>query len=207
MKKIVITSFLAILVSLSFYFIAIWEPESYTENNVGKDLVLDDNKNDKKETTDKASNEENIKDENKEENKEKNSDSSQSSKLENESINETLNEEDKNKELEKTETSNINNKEDKEEAIQSNASIFTVKKEDIIEKLSFKDKTKLLSVANKMSAVDVERIKESLGNKNEKEGIGEAFNVIKRRLTEEDYKQIKEILSPYINIKLLESMY
>ena len=93
------------------------------------------------------------------------------------------------------------------EAIQSNASLFTVKKEEILDKLSFKDKTKLLSVANKMSAVDVERIRESLEKNNEKEGAAEVFKVIKRRLTDEDYKQIKEILSPYINIKLLESMY
>ncbi|KJU73232.1 hypothetical protein UC77_00370 [Clostridium baratii] len=114
-----------------------------------------------------------------------------------------LNEEDKNTELEKKDTNNINNK----EAIQSNASLFTVKKEEILDKLSFKDKTKLLSVANKMSAVDVERIRESLEKNNEKEGAAEVFKVIKRRLTDEDYKQVKEILSPYINIKLLESMY
>ena len=72
----------------------------------------------------------------------------------------------KNTELEKKDTNNINNK----EAIQSNASLFTVKKEEILDKLSFKDKTKLLSVANKMSAVDVERIRESLEKNNEKDG-------------------------------------
>lgn len=204
MKKIVITSFLAILLSLSFYFIAIWEPDSYIGNNADKNLVLDENKNDKKETNNK----ENAKDDhinnkdNKEE-KENNSDSSQSLNSEDENSNKILNKEDKNTELEKKDTNNINNK----EAIQSNASLFTVKKEEILDKLSFKDKTKLLSVANKMSAVDVERIRESLEKNNEKEGAVEVFKVIRRRLTDEDYKQIKEILSPYINIKLLESMY
>lgn len=204
MKKIVITSFLAILLSLSFYFIAIWEPDSYIGNNADKNLVLDENKNDKKETNNK----ENAKDDhinnkdNKEE-KENNSDSSQSLNSEDENSNKILNKEDKNTELEKKDTNNINNK----EAIQSNASLFTVKKEEILDKLSFKDKTKLLSVANKMSAVDVERIRESLEKNNEKEGAAEVFKVIRRRLTDEDYKQIKEILSPYINIKLLESMY
>ncbi|MDY3207490.1 hypothetical protein [Clostridium baratii] len=198
MKKIVITSFLAILLSLSFYFIVIWEPDSYAENNVDKNLVLDENENDKKETADEVSKKENVK-----EDKENNSNSSQSLNSEDESSNKILNEEDKNTELEKKDTNNINNK----EAIQSNASLFTVKKEEILDKLSFKDKTKLLSVANKMSAVDVERIRESLEKNNEKEGAAEVFKVIKRRLTDEDYKQVKEILSPYINIKLLESMY
>ncbi|WWU65357.1 hypothetical protein QJR26_03075 [Clostridium baratii] len=198
MKKIVITSFLAILLSLSFYFIVIWEPDSYAENNVDKNLVLDENENDKKETADEVSKKENVK-----EDKENNSNSSQSLNSEDEGSNKILNEEDKNTELEKKDTNNINNK----EAIQSNASLFTVKKEEILDKLSFKDKTKLLSVANKMSAVDVERIRESLEKNNEKEGAAEVFKVIKRRLTDEDYKQVKEILSPYINIKLLESMY
>lgn len=202
MKKIVITSFLAILLSLSFYFIVIWEPDSYAENNVDKNLVLDENENDKKETADKVSKKENVKEDNKED-KENNSNSLQSLNSEDESSNKILNEEDKNTELEKKDTNNINNK----EAIQSNASLFTVKKEEILDKLSFKDKTKLLSVANKMSAVDVERIRESLEKNNEKEGAAEVFKVIKRRLTDEDYKQVKEILSPYINIKLLESMY
>ncbi|BFK80338.1 hypothetical protein I3900191A7_04830 [Clostridium baratii] len=202
MKKIVITSFLAILLSLSFYFIVIWEPDSYAENNVDKNLVLDENENDKKETADEVSKKENVKEDNKED-KENNSNSSQSLNSEDESSNKILNEEDKNTELEKKDTNNINNK----EAIQSNASLFTVKKEEILDKLSFKDKTKLLSVANKMSAVDVERIRESLEKNNEKEGAAEVFKVIKRRLTDEDYKQVKEILSPYINMKLLESMY
>ncbi|AQM61072.1 hypothetical protein [Clostridium baratii] len=202
MKKIVITSFLAILLSLSFYFIVIWEPDSYAENNVDKNLVLDENENDKKETADEVSKKENVKEDNKGD-KENNSNSSQSLNSEDESSNKILNEEDKNTELEKKDTNNINNK----EAIQSNASLFTVKKEEILDKLSFKDKTKLLSVANKMSAVDVERIRESLEKNNEKEGAAEVFKVIKRRLTDEDYKQVKEILSPYINIKLLESMY
>lgn len=202
MKKIVITSFLAILLSLSFYFIVIWEPDSYAENNVDKNLVLDENENDKKETADEVSKKENVKEDNKED-KENNSNLSQSLNSEDESSNKILNEEDKNTELKKKDTNNINNK----EAIQSNASLFTVKKEEILDKLSFKDKTKLLSVANKMSAVDVERIRESLEKNNEKEGAAEVFKVIKRRLTDEDYKQVKEILSPYINIKLLESMY
>lgn len=204
MKKIVITSFLAILVSLSFYFIAIWEPDSYTENNADKNIVLDKNKNDKKETTDKVNNKENIKEDNIED-KENNSDSSKSLNSEDKSSNNILNEEEKNTGMQENDTKD-NNKESND-AVQSNASVFTVKKEEIIDKLSFKDKTKLLSVANKMSAVDVERIRESLEKNDEKEGAAEVFKVIKRRLTDEDYKQIKEILSPYINIKLLESMY
>ncbi|MDU1052466.1 hypothetical protein [Clostridium baratii] len=204
MKKIVITSFLAILVSLSFYFIAIWEPDSYTENNADKNIVLDENKNDKKETTDKVNNKENIKEDNIED-KENNSDSSKSLNSEDKSSNNILNEEEKNTGMQENDTKD-NNKESND-AVQSNASVFTVKKEEIIDKLSFKDKTKLLSVANKMSAVDVERIRESLEKNDEKEGAAEVFKVIKRRLTDEDYKQIKEILSPYINIKLLESMY
>lgn len=204
MKKIVITSFLAILLSLSFYFIAIWEPDSYIGENVGKNLVLDENKNDKKETTDEVNNKENIKEDNIED-KKNNSDSSQSLNLEDKSSNNILNEEEKNTGMQENDTKD-NNKEGND-AVQSNASVFTVKKEEIIDKLSFKDKTKLLSVANKMSAVDVERIRESLEKSDEKEGAAEVFKVIKRRLTDEDYKQIKEILSPYINIKLLESMY
>lgn len=200
MKKIVITSCLAILLSLSFYFIVIWEPDSYVGNNADKNIVLDENKNNKKETTDKVNDKENIKED--KEDKENNYDSSQSLNSEDESSNKILNEEEKNIESQKKDTSN---KEDNK-AVQSNAALFIVKKEEILDRLSFKDKTKLLSVANKMSAVDVERIKESLEKKNGKEGVAEAFNIIKRRLTDEDYKEIKEILSPYINIKLLEGM-
>ncbi|MGL4570318.1 MAG: hypothetical protein ACRCVJ_04570 [Clostridium sp.] len=202
MKKIFITSFLAITMSTAFYFIVFWEPDSYNPNASEKDVVLNEEKNKKEEN--KVENNSNTNTDNK----------TDLNKKSNENKNEVKennidNKEDNSKTEEKpkveTETKE-ENKDEQKEVVSNNITIFNVKKEEIIDRLTFKEKTKLLSVANKMSAVDVERIKESLMNKGEKEGSVEALKVIKRRLTTEDYKDVKDILSPYINIDLLESI-
>ncbi|MEG1003585.1 MAG: hypothetical protein RSD13_02615 [Clostridium sp.] len=202
MKKLFITSFLAITMSTAFYFIVFWEPESYNSNTSEKSIVLNEEKNKKEEN--KVENNSNNNTDNKTDLNKK-SNESKSEVKENNIDNKEHNSKAEEKPKVETETEE-ENKDEQKEVVSNNVTIFNVKKEEIIDRLTFKEKTKLLSVANKMSAVDVERIKESLINKGEKEGSVEALKVIKRRLTTEDYKDVKAILSPYINIDFLESI-
>ena len=45
-----------------------------------------------------------------------------------------------------------------------------------------------------------------LSKKGEKEGAKEIVRILKLRLVEKDYNDIKSILSPYINIEFLEEL-
>lgn len=201
MKKLVITILLAMATSLTIYFISFWTPsnniidiEKSRVNNVGEgsnEKNIEDNK--KNDVVSK----DNIKDKG---DKSKLSDESIKNKKEN-LLNEKDNKLNYNEEIKKD--INHNNEGKSSEA---SVKIFNVNKNEIFESLSLKDKTKLLSVAKKISTVDGEKIKNSIKNEDEFRGVSEAFKIIKLRLTKKDYNEVKEILSPYINIELLEQL-
>lgn len=209
MKKILITSILAITTSLTVYFVGFWQPKE--KNNNG--LVLENSKIIEDNNTERDINKEdnvgkNIdinNDDNKEEKNKKeyidDKSLNDNTKTNKNYLNNSNNEENK---TDKNSNSTSTNK--KEEAQATNAKIFNINKEDIIGKLSLAEKTKLLTVVNKISTVDVEKIKDSLKKNGEKEGITEVVRVLKRRLKSDDYNEIKNILSPYINIDFLESL-
>lgn len=214
MKKILITSILAIATSLTLYFVAFWQPKEDINNN----LVLENSKKIEDNNTQKDINE----DTNKESsidinnNKDKNNKYNNEEKNEKDNINDNSSNNKENKDYlnspnnegnKENKNSNINSSTNKKEETQAtNAKIFNVNKEEILGNLSLVEKTKLLTIANKISTVDVERMKNSLKKNGEKEGITEVVRVLKLRLKSDDYNEIKNILSPYINIEFLESL-
>lgn len=83
--------------------------------------------------------------------------------------------------------------------------VFKVSKENIPKQLTFTEKTKLLSILRKLSSIDYAKINESLNKSNELEGAKEALNLLKLRLNDREYKEIKDILSRFVdNIENLE---
>lgn len=86
------------------------------------------------------------------------------------------------------------------------ALVFKVSKDNIPKQLTFIEKTKLLSILRKLSSIDYAKINESLSKSNELEAAKEALNLLKLRLNSRDYKEIKDILSRFIdNIDILEN--
>ncbi len=209
MKKILITSILAITTSLTVYFVGFWQPKEKINNG----LVLENSKIIEDNNTEKDINKEdnagkNIdinNDDNKEE-KDKKEDINDKSLNDNTKTSKNYLNNSYNEENKKDKNSNSTSTNKKEETQATNAKIFNINKEDIMGKLSLAEKTKLLTVVNKISTVDVEKIKDSLKKNGEKEGITEVVRVLKRRLKSDDYNEIKNILSPYINIDFLESL-
>ncbi len=204
MKKLVITILLAIITSLTIYFVAFWNPSN---SNIAKENIKVKNVQEEKyknieNDKNNISNKNNNIDEKIEESKK-----GKDSEVIEENTDDSIDTKDNYNNVDFNENVKNNNKNnDKENSMQANAKIFNINKNEIFESLSLKDKTKLFSVAKKISTVDGEKIKKSIENENEIEGISEAFRIIKLRLTENDYKQVKEILSPYINIELLEEL-
>lgn len=91
-----------------------------------------------------------------------------------------------------------------EEDMVVQASILKVEEEEIKKCISRENKERVKSIIKKLSAVDVINIKDSFNNENNQVGFKEAFNLIKIRVSEKDYEEIKEILSEYIDFDLLE---
>lgn len=194
MKKVLLTVVLSLITSLTIYFVGFWEPNEDTNKNIvqQKDNITKESKN--SENVDKKQKEIN------------NTYKSEDNKL---------SEKETQKEKENYESDNIKNnnetleneisKEEKE-SVETNVQIFNINKEDILSSLNLQEKTKLLNIAKKLSVVDGEKIKNSMQEKSELEGIKEVFEIIKLRLTDEDYNEVKKVLSPYINIEFLEEL-
>lgn len=208
MRKIILVSLAAIMTAITIYFVFLWTPESVS-NDVLVENKLEDKVTNKKEDISKD------KYVNKEDKKEKVNNSKDEGNKDLNDLEENIDDIKGNTEIKKDtslDEKKDKNKEEKEkkEEIESNAAvaskIFTVNKEEIVGMLSIKDKYQLVSLVNKLSTVDIEKILTSIKNKGEKEGCIEVFKLLKLRLTEEDYKKVKEILSPYINIDFVESL-
>lgn len=198
MKKLFLTILLAIMTSLTIYFVVFWQPKEY----VNEPLEVKET-----EISDILKHEDNSKEKNKSDVKES---------LKKDDINNNYSENIKdNTYINKGHIHSVDNIEDKDlnsnstneklEQENLNQKIFNIEKEQIIDKLSLKEKVKLLSIAKKISVVDAEKIKNNL-NKNGEEWVLEVARVLKYRLQAEDYDIVKEILSPYINIKFIESI-
>lgn len=84
--------------------------------------------------------------------------------------------------------------------------VFKVSKDNIPNQLTLFEKAKILSILRKLSSIDYAKINESLNKSNELEGAKEALKLLKLRLNSKDYKEIKGILSRFIeNIDILEN--
>lgn len=82
--------------------------------------------------------------------------------------------------------------------------VFKVDKNTIINKLSVAEKMKLMNLSKKLSVIDYGRIKEYLESSEEYESAVAIFKILKSRLTSAEYKEIKDILIPYIDVEKIE---
>lgn len=197
MKKILMVVLLSVITSITIYFVAFWSPNENINNNLVSDDESKINNNFESKVQDKNFINKDMKNINDKDDRKEVENKKDSNKKYDEKDNEIENKE-KNK--------NYNINEEKDKVVNSNVQIFNVKKEEIIGNLSIREKSKIISIINKLSSVDTEKIKEILYNKGENEGAKEVIKILKLRLLEEDYNNIKVILSPYINIELLEEL-
>lgn len=84
------------------------------------------------------------------------------------------------------------------------AAVFKINKETIPGKISLKDKSKLLKIAGKLSMIDYGNIVEIMNGYDEMGGATEIFNILKTRLKDEDYQEVKDILYPYVYVENIE---
>lgn len=90
------------------------------------------------------------------------------------------------------------------EVISYSKSIYKINKKDVINKLQDSDKKQLETIIYKLSAFDIAKINNYIEDSYEDRGIINTFKTLKKRLSEEDYKRIKEICSVFLDIDELE---
>ena len=82
--------------------------------------------------------------------------------------------------------------------------VFKVDKYSIPKKINKADKFKLMSIAKNLSLTDYGVLLEHIKRNDELDAAIDIFKILKDKLEEEEYKEMKDILSPYINIELIE---
>lgn len=92
----------------------------------------------------------------------------------------------------------------KEKPIKKEEKVFKVDKYSIPNKISRRDKIKLISMSKELSVSDYGLLLEHIKRTDELEAAVDIFKILKNKLSYKDYKLIKEIFNPYINIELIE---
>ena len=82
--------------------------------------------------------------------------------------------------------------------------VFKVDKYSIPKKINKADKFKLISIAKNLSLTDYGVLLEHIKRNDELDAAIDIFKILKDKLEEKEYKEMKDILSPYINIELIE---
>lgn len=82
--------------------------------------------------------------------------------------------------------------------------VFKVDKYSIPKKINKADKFKLISIAKNLSLTDYGDLLEHIKRNDELDAAIDIFKILKDKLEEKEYKEMKDILSPYINIELIE---
>lgn len=86
------------------------------------------------------------------------------------------------------------------EATSYSKTLYKIDKEKAFKQLSSDDRRDFEKILKKLSAFDMGRIREYYDDSNEEEGIISAFKLLKKRLSNEDYKRIEEISSSSIEM-------
>ena len=136
---------------------------------------------------------------NKKEDNVKNNDNKKIGKQEN-----SKNNQDTEKQNVKKQDDDIAETEASEKQKEKNVPVFKVDKNTIASRVSFEDKAKLLIYSRKLSTADEAQIKELMKSSDELNSSIKIFKILKLRLGTEDYNSVKNILSPYIDINLIE---
>lgn len=91
-----------------------------------------------------------------------------------------------------------------EKSSKESKEVFKVDKYSIPKKINKADKFKLMSIAKNLSLTDYEVLLEHIKRNDELDAAIDIFKILKDKLEEKEYKEMKDILSPYINIELIE---
>ena len=91
-----------------------------------------------------------------------------------------------------------------EKSSKESKEVFKVDKYSIPKKINKADKFKLMSIAKNLSLTDYGVLLEHIKRNDELDAAIDIFKILKDRLEEKEYKEMKDILSPYINIELIE---
>lgn len=82
--------------------------------------------------------------------------------------------------------------------------VFKVKKDDILNKMSFFDKQKLFFIGQKLSTGDLNKVENYLMNDNGGNGVIDALKLLKEKLCDKDYSKVKNIVQKFINMDVVE---
>lgn len=91
-----------------------------------------------------------------------------------------------------------------EKSSKESKEVFKVDKYSIPKKINKSDKFKLMSIAKNLSLTDYGVLLEHIKRNDELDAAIDIFKILKDKLEEKEYKEMKDILSPYINIELIE---
>ncbi len=91
-----------------------------------------------------------------------------------------------------------------EKSSKESKEVFKVDKYSIPKKINKADKFKLMSIAKNLSLTDYGVLLEHIKRYDESDAAIDIFKILKDKLEEKEYKEMKDILSPYINIELIE---
>ncbi len=91
-----------------------------------------------------------------------------------------------------------------EKSSKESKEVFKVDKYSIPKKINKADKFKLMSIAKNLYLTDYGVLLEHIKRNDELDAAIDIFKILKDKLEEKEYKEMKDILSPYINIELIE---
>ena len=91
-----------------------------------------------------------------------------------------------------------------EKSSKESKEVFKVDKYSIPKKINKADKFKLMAIAKNLSLTDYGVLLEHIKRNDELDAAIDIFKILKDKLEEKEYKEMKDILSPYINIELIE---
>ena len=91
-----------------------------------------------------------------------------------------------------------------EKSSKESKEVFKVDKYSIPKKINKADKFKLMAIAKNLSLTDYGVLLEHIKRSDELDAAIDIFKILKDKLEEKEYKEMKDILSPYINIELIE---
>ena len=94
----------------------------------------------------------------------------------------------------------INKEEVSKETISCSKSAYKLDMKKALEQLSPNDRKDFEKIIKKLSTFDIGKIKEYYESSNEEEGIKNIVNLLRKRLTTEDYQRIKKISYSFLDL-------
>lgn len=83
--------------------------------------------------------------------------------------------------------------------------VFKMDKNNIVSNISNKDKLKLLKMANSLSINDYKELLAHIKRNDELLAAMDIFELLKEKLSANDYKKLTDILLPYVDIDIIEN--